>query len=113
MIYTSNFSNVKNLNKNDCVSISIGTPIWFNGEIFKGLQPTWNLVMNHKKGIITDDEYTKLYYEIVLNKLKPQEIIDKLDNKILLCWCKKNNFCHRKIVSNWLNNYQSDICSEI
>jgi len=69
--------------------------------------------MNHKKGIITDDEYTKLYYDIILNKLKPQEIINKLDNKILLCWCKKNKFCHRKIVSIWLNNYQPNICSEI
>jgi len=113
MIYTSNFSNVKNLNKNDCVSIAIGTPIWFRGEIFKELQPTWNIVTNYKKGFITDEEYTNIYCDIVLNKLNPKDVIEKLDNKILLCWCKKNKFCHRKLVSNWLNNYQPDICKEI
>ena len=113
MIHTSNFSNVKKLKIEDCISIAIGTPIWFNGKIFKELQPTWNIVMNHKRGIITDEEYTKIYYDTVLNKLNPIKVIENLDTKILLCWCPKNKFCHRKIVSNWLNYYQKNICSEI
>jgi len=86
MIYTSNFSNIKKLKIEDCLSIAIGTPTWYSGKIFKELQPTWKIVMDHKNGIITDDEYTKIYYDNVLNKLDPKDIIEKLDNKILLWW---------------------------
>ena len=86
MIYTSNFSNIKNLNINECLSIAIGTPKWFNGLIFKQLQPTWEMVVGHKNGKFSENEYTKIYYDIVLKKLNPLEIIRDLDNKILLCW---------------------------
>jgi len=112
MIYTSNFANLKNLDKEKCISIARGTPSFFNGEICLSLLPTWNMIMDHKNKKITDEQYTLLYYEI-LKKIDPQEIIDKYDEKIFLCWCAKNKFCHRHIVTEWLNKYKSGICKEI
>jgi len=113
MIHTSNYANIKNLNIDDCLSISVGTPPWYSGKKFKELQPTWNMVTGHKDGTISDKEYTKMYYELVLNKLNKDELIEKLDNKILLCWCGKSKFCHRHILREWLNDYKPGICSEI
>ena len=113
MIYTSNFSNLKNLDIERCLSISIGTPKWFKGDSYDDLKPTWDIVMNHKAGKINDEEYTKIYYENILNKLNPEKIINELDNKILLCWCGKNKFCHRHIVAEWLNKFKAETCAEI
>ena len=113
MIYTSNFANLKNLNTKDCVSIARGTPFWFKGKTFTDLCPRWDIVMNHKKGIITNEEYIDTYYNDSLNELDPKQIIKLLDNKVLLCWCGKDKFCHRNLVRDWLNKYKQDICQEI
>lgn len=113
MIYTSNFSNLKNMDMSKCLSISIGTPLWFDGESYDDLKPTWDIVMGHKNGNINDEEYTKIYYDTILSKLNPKEIYEKLDNKILLCWCGKNKFCHRHLIENWLNKFKPNSCAEI
>lgn len=111
MIYTSNFANIKKLNIDDCVSIAMGTPTWFKGVIFKELQPTWDMVMGHKSGSMTDEEYI-IEYDKILKNLDPKEISEKLDNKILLCWCGKGKFCHRNLVAWWLNE-NGILCGEI
>jgi len=94
------------------VSIARGTPKFFNGEIFYPLIPTWDMIMNHKNNKITDGQYTLLYYEI-LEKINPREIIEDYNEKIFLCWCAKNKFCHRHIFAEWLNKYKNESCKEI
>ncbi len=53
--------------------------------------------------------YTKLYYEKVLNKLGPKQVYAELgENAVLLCYESWDTiksgkvFCHRRIVSKWL-----------
>lgn len=101
MIYTSNFSNIKNLS-GTLVSIARGTPLWYHGLVYRPLLPPWELITNHKSGIITEgfEEYTK-----ILNSLDKDKVIKDLDEKILLCWCGKGKFCHRHIVAKWLSDY--------
>lgn len=92
------------------ISISIGIPNNFNGEIMRELNPPEWLLYSYKNGNITEDEYSKIFYEQVLSKLNPVDIYNKCKGKVLLCYCSKDSFCHRKIVLEWLkNNISEDI----
>lgn len=46
--------------------------------------------------------YIEQYYKQVLSKLDPEEMYKKLDSSILLCYEDNTKFCHRHIVSAWL-----------
>lgn len=70
--------------------------------IYKQLCPGWTLIMEYKKHIINEQQYTNLYYENILNKLNPKIVYNELgENAILLCWEKPGIFCHRRIVADW------------
>ena len=107
-MFTGYFGKVKSYPKDKgykFVSIARFNRFW-NGEEFKLLAPPADIIK------IEDEElYTKLYYEKVLNKLNPQEVYKELgDNAVLLCyekWADIENgktFCHRRIVSKWLED---------
>lgn len=92
------------------ISISIGIPNNFNGEIMRELNPPEWLLYSYKNGNITEDEYSKIFYEQVLSKLNPLDIYNRCKGKVLLCYCGKESFCHRKLVLEWLkNNISEDI----
>lgn len=82
------------------VAISQGIPKYFKGRKLKSLAPPWSLVRDktmHKY------EWVKHYYELVLNKLSIDKIVNYLgEGAILLCWEKSSEFCHRFIVAEWL-----------
>jgi uncharacterized protein (DUF488 family) len=40
-----------------------------------------------------------------LDKLNPKLVGDMLQNKVLLCYEKSSDFCHRHIVAAWLRHY--------
>jgi len=73
--------------------------------------PNWTMVNGIKKGTISEDEYTKLYYELLIKKwsTNSDEIL-KLVNLIkdrditLVCFCPANNFCHRYLLVNFLKH---------
>jgi len=100
MIFTSYYSNkaLKNIGGLfRLVGISQGVPKWYKGEVFKKLAPSWAMVKMKNM-----DEYTRLYKSQILAKLNPIEIAAQLDNSILLCWEKPGEFCHRRLVAEWL-----------
>lgn len=45
--------------------------------------------------------YVQEYWNQVLQKLNPEEVYQKLDNSILLCYESNDKFCHRHIVAAW------------
>ena len=79
------------------VGISQGVPKWFDGEVFKPLAPTWAMVRMKDM-----EEYTRLYKSRILAPLDPVKLAAELDNSILLCWEKPGEFCHRRLVAEWL-----------
>jgi len=95
---TSYFAKYKGLNS---ISISIGKPKWYDGESYPQLYPTWDMVMEYKK---TTDHilYTRKYISTILGKLDPAEVYNDLNDKVLLCWEKSTEFCHRQIVAKWI-----------
>lgn len=99
MIQTSNFA--KHANHPDAISISAKAPVNYKGKEFKTLAPKWHFFKKYKED--GDSEYyTKCYQEEVLKRLNPKEIYDKLDGAILLCYEKPGEFCHRRLVADWL-----------
>jgi uncharacterized protein YeaO (DUF488 family) len=68
--------------------------------------PTWDMVMGHKEGRISNEEYTDKYigmmrlswqrHQADWLRLLKQEVVT------LCCYCPAGNFCHRHILKQLL-----------
>lgn len=107
MIYTSSYKKCLNGNK---ISISgdRGKSVGYQGECFPALDPKLSFwkIWHDNIGKIPKEEnnyyYIKNYYELVLKDLDPNEILNLLNNKILLCYEDNMEFCHRHIIAYWI-----------
>ena len=120
MVYTSYFSNLKNLinlENTKFVSIAGKSADEFielmnkDPEKFiqyKKLAPKYSWWKEWHDNGYTNMWYINKYNETVLSLLNPNEVYSELTNDnfdvILLCWEGKNKFCHRKLVAQWLEN---------
>jgi uncharacterized protein (DUF488 family) len=73
----------------------------FRGISYPDLYPSWYYVMEYKK-TGNKEAYIKEYYTEVLNKLDPQKVYDELNDYTLLCYEKSGDFCHRRVVADWI-----------
>ena len=79
-------------------------PRWFDNDgMAKELAPSKELLFGYKKGDISKDEYTRIYWT-QLEKLNADDIAKKYDNQILYCYEKSTDFCHRHIIRKWLKS---------
>ena len=112
MIYTTYFAKLKTLPKNiHPISICSKAPEWYDGKQYKKLAPKYDFFMEWKK-THDNDYYIKCFKEQVLDKLNVDDVIydlvEILDvnegvNIALVCYEKPCDFCHRHLVSKWLN----------
>lgn len=62
-------------------------------------KPTWEIVLGHKKGEITNEQYTEKYYQLMRESFKTRrkEWFDFLSQEraVIACYCPKECFCHR------------------
>lgn len=100
MIYTSYFGNIRNLPQEKCVSVSRGDPKWYAGAVAKYLAPSWALM----KEELSAKEFTERYKKEVLGQLRPENVAKWLDGFILLCWEPVGEFCHRRLIAEWIEN---------
>ena len=110
MICTSNYENFGKAvcgYKTYSISGDKGKQADFVGNSFSKLAPKksfWK-VWHNNIGKISEEEnnkyYISQYFMHVLSNLDPEEIYNKLDFSILLCYESSNEFCHRHIVSAW------------
>lgn len=114
MIYTSYFGKLKSL-PDHIVPIAIcgKSPVWYTGLQYKKLAPKYEFFMEWKQNH-DNDYYIRCFYEQVLDKLDPTEVIldfSKLSydynigkkDVCLICYEKPDDFCHRHLVADWLN----------
>jgi uncharacterized protein YeaO (DUF488 family) len=92
-VYTSNI----NYKGKDRLDITVKT-----GDL--DFAPTWDMVMGHKNGTMTDGEYTRRYMDIL--RISYDKAHDKWldilsrDEVTFVCYCKTGKlFCHRKILA--------------
>lgn len=110
IIYTSYFAKLKHvLNP---ISISRFTPAWYEGPVYKQLAPTTQLLMDYKAGLVSIEQYTERYNTEILSQLTQPSVFSDLfkfyplyNTITLLCYEKSSDFCHRHLVSKWLNSY--------
>lgn len=114
MIYTSYFAKLKSLPDNIIpISICGKAPDWYTGLQYKKLAPKYNFFMEWKENH-DNDYYIKCFNEQILNKLNATDVVLDFsricygynvgENDIaLICYEKPTDFCHRHLVSDWLN----------
>jgi uncharacterized protein YeaO (DUF488 family) len=117
MIYTSYFASRK-YKKEDGVSIARYVDFWIGGS-YPDLAPSPTLLAWWKglpKDLQYDNYYQQLYFtyykQETLDKLDPHKVATDLDGKVLLCYEKASDFCHRHIVAAWLRHHGYE-CEEI
>jgi hypothetical protein len=88
------------------VSIARFNRFW-SGDKYVELAPPAEIIK-----IEDEEEYRKLYYKHVLDRLDPQKVYKELgENAVLLCYekhddCKSGaKFCHRHMVAKWLEEH--------
>lgn len=113
MIYTSYFAKLKSLPDNIIpISICARAPDWYKGLQYKKLTPKYEFFMEWKKN--HDNDYYIEHFQLeVLNRLTACEVMEdlfalkRLNDKgkdiALICYEKPSDFCHRHLVSEWLN----------
>lgn len=116
MIHTSYFSKYKGDNG---VCIALGAA-WYKGPRAPELAPYPKLIQWYKwacsqintlenkdyaaiKRKEIEETYKKEYLR-QLSLLNPEEIYNKYNGKVLLCFEKPGDFCHRHILAEWLRN---------
>lgn len=108
MIYTSYFGS-RLYDKKDAVSISRSNPLhdipkYYNlAPTFQILNWWQSLTEEQRKSQKYQNIYIRLFARDVLDKISPQTVLEDLDGKVLLCFEKYPEFCHRHIVRVWLN----------
>lgn len=115
-IYTSYFGNLKNIS--NPIAIVAKTPKFYNNKQYKELAPNYNIVMDYKNGKISKSDYTTLYYEQILSKFAPLILVQNLlnlfgNNITLLCYEKPGEFCHRRIVAQYIQHGTGLIIPEL
>ncbi len=115
MIKTSFYGN-KSLNQDmKLIRISRSIPNWFKLKVVNGesLYPSWELLNGYKSGKINQNQYIEIYNQ-QLSLLDIDYIYQKIgETGVLLCWENPENFCHRRLVANWLEKVTGYKITEI
>ena len=109
MIWTSSHNNCQtNKYKQYAISGNRGKDGNYKGLCYPQLAPKlafWKIWHENIDKISEEENnryYIDQYYHQVLLSLEPIRVYEDLNNSILLCYEDNNEFCHRHIVSAWL-----------
>lgn len=110
MILTSYYSKLRSIPiKYTPIQISNSAPFHIDYK-WNEVVPPWKIVQDHKSGIISNEEYCIRYVNhldsIGIDRYKDwlDSLVGSSDMILLLCYESPNKFCHRHILSNYLNN---------
>lgn len=99
-MHTSYFAKYRGI---DGVNNAIKPAPGFNGPSYPDLFPKWKFLKQYKEDG-NKYAYTKAYYDEILSKLDPQKVLNDLEGKTFLCWERSGEFCHRRLVAEWLQD---------
>lgn len=72
----------------------------------KAFSPVWSMVMGHKNGTLTDEQYTDLYIKRMRYSYKKYgdewAKLLQMEEVTLVCFCKAHDFCHRYLLADIL-----------
>ena len=107
MIQTSNYSRKGNDLKSISISYSIIPQIRMNCPDLRHmpeLGPNWFLLSKWKDGLITEEQYTYEYLDILAKRvLSPDAVLEMLPKDCyLLCYEAPHDFCHRHVLAEYI-----------
>lgn len=86
------------------IGIALYPPRWFHGQTLHSVSPTHSIL--HEE---SHEVYTERFKKEVLAKVAPRMFVEDIErisggNDVALCCFEKpDDFCHRHIVAEWLN----------
>ena len=107
-VFTGNYTDCK---VGNLISISgdRGRSVGFEGKAIPKLAPKkvfWD-IWHDNIGKISEEENTKYYireyYNQVLSKVNIEELLKNEKDPILLCFERKQDFCHRHVLAEYIN----------
>ena len=117
-IYTGYFAKSRFYEKKKLKQISVAqfNPSWYNGVSFPELAPSKELLGDYKYNGISQEEY-KIRYLNELSRPAAMRSIEKLKEMtetsdrdiILLCYEVSEDFCHRHLLADFLNQYEPEV----
>lgn len=70
----------------------------------KAFAPSWEIVMDVKRGVISTDEYTRVYHAMMEQSLqtnaKEWERVLGIERVAVACYCQPGVFCHRHLLAD-------------
>ena len=113
-IYTSNYA--RHGNNPNAISISLTVPEWYEGKRLEYLAPKSDMVGKIKKGSenYNQRKYTREYVDLLrARNVNADKLIDFLpDGAILLCYEKPGDFCHRRLLADWVERHTGFVIPE-
>ncbi|AXH70754.1 hypothetical protein [Vibrio phage BONAISHI] len=71
--------------------------------------PNWDMVLAHKAGTMSDDEYVELFKIRMIESQKtyPEiwSALAHVDTLAIGCYCKAGKFCHRLLLIDYFKTY--------
>ena len=101
-IFTSNYA--RHAQNPNAFAISRKAPDWYHGEEIQSLAPSWDIIMPYRDGRLGREGYKTQYIELLKSrKLTAKGIVESIpDGAILLCYEAQNEFCHRRVLADWI-----------
>jgi len=116
IIFTSYYAKLRTGVLVNPISISLYLPRGIQLPTYKPLVPSEKLLLRWKRGHDTED-YIQSYRE-QLSRLDPILVVNSLRDLCggyectLMCYERSDNFCHRHLVRQWLNEH-GYVCHEV
>ena len=111
VIYTSYFAQLRKIPDNIVpISICAKAPDWYSGIQYKKLAPKYGFLMKYKQNQ-DRDAYINSFQKEILDVLNQDDVVSELSalsegkDIVLLCFEKTQDFCHRHLVADWLNEH--------
>lgn len=113
-IYTSNYA--RHCDNPMAIGISLTIPEWYNGKYLKYLAPRSEMLGKFKQNgeSYSQRKYTRDYIDLLkARNVNPHQLIKKIpDGSILLCYETPGEFCHRRILADWVERHTGFIIQE-
>lgn len=112
-IYTSYFSNLKEIKKENIVPVNIALwpPRFYNGKSLRYVAPTRSILKETK----SDEEYIIRYKNEILAHLDINSLLHDIEtlaeghDVALLCYEKPGELCHRHLLADFMNEHGCDV----
>lgn len=101
-IFTSNYA--RNGRNPNAYGISYKRSRWYSGKMIFELAPEPKIVIAIKSGEIDEREYIEEYLRTLRARdLTPEKAVKLIpDDAVLLCFESPKDFCHRRVLAQWI-----------